>query len=219
MKTIFKTLVILLALFTVSCTAINTFEGYAFPQAVRVVTPFGSGSGVIIEEGVLTAAHVIDNIGSEKYYVVTKTASFSGDRYLYRGDKGPNDRVVLKVETKIPPAKVYCGPLKTGERVIHVGYPGTGGSGVIRSITYGRISVVNTEEQGDYSNMVGADLGADAGSSGGPVFNMKGEVVGIVVAVGRGHYGSLWTTLIARPPPEVCPALSQGLPVISNEVP
>lgn len=214
----------LLALFLslallVGCSA--RFEGYEFPQAVKVVTPLGSGSGAVIEQGVLTAEHVISALseGGEDYYVLTTGGTFSGNTYFYRGGVGANDRAVLNVDTGIRPAMVYCGPLKTGERVIHVGYPGTGEGRTLRYISYGRISSTDIGNQGDYSNMVSLDIAADAGSSGGPVFNMKGEVIGVVVAVGRGHYGSLWATLMARPPAEVCPDFTTLHPVISNEVP
>jgi hypothetical protein len=214
-----KILAIMVVLASVSCVVTDRFEGYAFPQAVQIVTPYGTGSGVVIEQGVLTAEHVLTPLGDEDYSVVAGKRSFVGNEYVYRGGFGIDDRAILKVQTGIPPAPVYCGPLKTGERVIHVGYPGTSQGKSIRSITYGRISNTDVGDQGEFSNTVGAVLGADAGSSGGPVFNKKGEVVGVVVAVGRHHYGSLWTTLIARPPPEACPKPVNYYPAISNEVP
>jgi len=203
-KILTKALIALsLVALVVSCAV--RFEGHTFPEAVKVVTPFGHGSGVVIREGVLTAEHVISSLreGGEDYYVLVDGRSFSSNSYVRRGTDGKNDRAILNVDVGILPAKVYCGPLLLGQPVIHAGYPSISGT-TTKYVTYGRINSVDIGGEGTHSNMVGLDISADAGSSGGPVFNMKGEVIGIVIAVGRGHHGAMWTTLMALPPPEIC---------------
>lgn len=196
------------------------FVGQEFPEVVKVVTPFGHGSGVVVEQGVLTAEHVVSFLvqGGREYKIETANGTFEGNTYSLRGGRGRIDWAILNVETGIKPARVYCGPLQLGEPVVHVGYPQISGT-VSKYITWGRVNSVDTGGEGAYANMVGLDIGADAGSSGGPVYNRRGEVIGTVIAVGRGHYGSMWTTLMARPPAEVCPPKPDPLPVISNEVP
>lgn len=140
-----------------------------------------TGSGFILSEQghVVTNHHVIE--GSSKLMVVT----YDGREYpaTLIGSDSTNDVALLKVEgDNLQPVTVgNSDALIVGDQVVAIGNP----LGELTStLTVGYISAkerdVNTE--GFAINMLQTDAAINSGNSGGPLFNMRGEVIGITTA-------------------------------------
>jgi serine protease Do len=161
---------------------------------VQVRTPGGLGSGFFInEEGYLiTNFHVIE--GETQISVeVFQLKKGELDRKSYRQVRiiAMNkfaDLALLKVEDKDAPlfSWVLLGesdPLAVGERVFAIGSP----LGLERTVTEGIVSTKTRQMQGELYLQTTAQI--NPGNSGGPLFNMRGEVVGVTnmkLAFGEG---------------------------------
>ncbi len=98
---------------------------------------------------------------------------------------------VLKVEPKAPLKAVKFGDSRTmriGDWVMAIGNPfGLGGS-----LTVGVVSARGRNiNAGPYDNFIQTDAAINKGNSGGPLFNMKGEVIGINTAIISPSGGSI----------------------------
>ena len=147
------------------------------------VSAVGMGSGFIISEDgyVLTNYHVIEKSKS------TKVILENGTEYQASliGYEAENDVAVLKILTDDKFTPVTLGKSQNiieGEDVVAIGNP----LGELTfSITKGIISAVDRTIQLDqYTsiNMFQVDCAVNEGNSGGPIFNARGEVIGIVSA-------------------------------------
>lgn len=140
-----------------------------------------SGSGFILSEDgyILTNYHVIEggsNITVSFYDGTTKSAEVVG----YDSD---NDVAVLKTDAKnLHPAELGdSDDLSVGDTVLIIGNP----LGKLSyTLTSGVVSALNRKLTDDYTaiNMFQTDAAVNSGNSGGPAFNMDGEVVGIVTS-------------------------------------
>lgn len=144
-------------------------------------TAVSTGSGFILTEDgyVVTNAHVVDGATS-----VTVT-THDGDVYDAKvlGADTVNDVAVLKVEAEGLQAVTIgsSGDLIVGDQVVAIGNP----LGELTStLTAGYISAKDRSVATDGSiiNMLQTDAAINSGNSGGPLFNMRGEVVGITTA-------------------------------------
>ncbi len=154
-----------------------------FPQFVQQAT--GAGSGVIISEDgyLITNAHVIlnENTGSPAETVtvrLTNGEEYKAEVITYDSDE---DIAILKINaTGLTPAR--CGDsdrLVVGEEILVVGNPlgELGGS-----VSNGIISATQREIEigGVTMSLIQTNAAVNPGNSGGGMFNMKGEFVGIV---------------------------------------
>jgi len=142
----------------------------------------GLGSGVLIDRlgVVLTAAHVVQV--AEEIQVQFTSGEIIPAKV--RGSVPSADLAVLKLER--PPADAVAAPLgdsdsvEVGEQIFIVGAP----LGISHTLTVGHISarrVTNSMFGGLLTTeMFQTDAAINVGNSGGPVFNMSGEVIGIV---------------------------------------
>jgi formylglycine-generating enzyme required for sulfatase activity len=133
-----------------------------------------SGTGVIVHpEGyILTAYHVVAN--ARRIMVVT-AGEFRAPAVVVSADPD-HDLVLLKIETVgLSEALLgYAGAVRLDQEVIVVGFP----FGLREvSVTRGRIAAVRTK---GVRRVFQVDAAINPGSSGGPVFNRLGELVGIV---------------------------------------
>ena len=152
-------------------------------------TGSSSGSGFILTENgyVVTNAHVVDGASS----ITVTTHAGEELKAKLMGSDATNDVAVLKVEAEGLPA-VSVGSstdLIVGDQVVAIGNP----LGELTStMTVGYVSAkdrdVNTD--GTTINMIQTDAAINSGNSGGPLFNMKGEVVGITTAKYSGSSAS-----------------------------
>ncbi|MBC3870344.1 DegQ family serine endoprotease [Undibacterium oligocarboniphilum] len=143
------------------------------PQQEEEV-PRGVGSGFIVSQDgyVLTNAHVVDG-ATDVYVKLTDKREFKAKVV---GTDKRTDVAVLKIEaSKLP--KVTVGDsskIRAGEWVIAIGSP----FDLENTVTAGIISA-KARDTGDYLPLIQTDVAVNPGNSGGPLINMRGEVVGI----------------------------------------
>jgi len=146
------------------------------PQAPREQESQSLGSGFIISSDgyILTNAHVVDS--AEKITVrLTDKREFKAK--VIGADKR-TDVALLKIDaTGLP--KVSLGnpdQIKVGEWVLAIGSP----FGFDSSVTAGIVSAKGRSlPQENFVPFIQTDVAINPGNSGGPLFNMKGEVIGI----------------------------------------
>lgn len=147
-------------------------RGPETPQEEDV--PRGVGSGFIISADgyVLTNAHVVD--GADDVYV-TLTDKREYKAKMIGVDKR-TDVAVVKIEGNSLPRLTIGDPnkLRVGEWVIAIGSP----FGLDNTVTAGIISA-KARDTGDYLPLIQTDVAVNPGNSGGPLINLRGEVVGI----------------------------------------
>ena len=134
------------------------------------------GSGFIMSQDgyILTNAHVVD--GADEVTVrLTDKREFKAK--IIGADKR-TDVALLKIEASGLPAVKMADPaqLKVGEWVVAIGSP----FGFDNSVTAGIVSAKGRSlPQENYVPFIQTDVAINPGNSGGPLFNMRGEVVGI----------------------------------------
>ncbi|HEY6643807.1 DegQ family serine endoprotease [Povalibacter sp.] len=137
----------------------------------------GEGSGFIVSPDgyILTNAHVVNG--------ATQVTVRMTDRREYEakviGVDERTDVAVIKIDGKnLPIVKLGdASKLKPGEWVIAIGSP----FGFENSVTAGVVSATSRSMPGEanYTPFIQTDVAVNPGNSGGPLFNLKGEVVGI----------------------------------------
>jgi serine protease Do len=136
--------------------------------------PRGVGSGFIISADgfVLTNAHVVD--GADEVYV-TLTDKREYKAKIIGVDKR-TDVAVVRIEGNNLPRLTIGDPskLRVGEWVIAIGSP----FGLDNTVTAGIVSA-KARDTGEYLPLIQTDVAVNPGNSGGPLINMRGEVVGI----------------------------------------
>ncbi|NVK35728.1 MAG: DegQ family serine endoprotease [Rhodobacteraceae bacterium] len=148
------------------------------------------GSGFVIDgvEGIIiTNNHVIE--GADEI-----TANFNDGTKLKAeliGTDPKTDLAVLKVEPEAPLTAVSLGDsdkIRVGDWVMAIGNPfGLGGT-----VTVGIVSARNRDiKAGPYDNFIQTDASINRGNSGGPLFDMDGNVVGINTAIISPSGGSI----------------------------
>ncbi|MCS0580418.1 DegQ family serine endoprotease [Massilia pinisoli] len=142
------------------------------PQEERVQRGVGSGF-IISDDGyVLTNAHVVE--GADEV-VVTLT-----DRREFKakvlGSDARSDVAVLKVDARnLPSVRIGdSSKIRVGEWVIAIGSP----FNLENTVTAGIISA-KARDTGEYLPLIQSDVAVNPGNSGGPLINMRGEVIGI----------------------------------------
>ena len=86
---------------------------------------------------------------------------------------------ILNKDTTTPHLKFYKGEIKEGEEVFALGHP----MGMVWTVTKGIISSTERYSKHPYIKAVQTDAAINSGNSGGPLLNMKGEIVGINAAI------------------------------------
>jgi serine protease Do len=154
------------------------------PAVARVRNRSGTGSGFLIRPGlVVTNAHVIadDLIGS---IIVTFPSTPGGADRQYKAQLVHEDRkrdlAIVKVSATLAPLTIASKEIRKGERVYVIGSPGAGADVSSNAATQGSLS--NNDFHLDELRYYQTDAAVNPGNSGGPVFNSRGEVVGVAVA-------------------------------------
>ena len=147
------------------------------------------GSGFVIDPSglIVTNNHVIAN--AEQI-----TVTLSDDTTLQAeviGRDSVSDLALLKVEPKAPLAAASWGDsakARVGDWVLAIGNPfGLGGT-----VTSGIISATARDiHSGPYDDFLQTDASINRGNSGGPMFNLAGEVIGINTAIFSPSGGSI----------------------------
>ncbi len=180
------------------------FRQYEEGAPTREQKRFGLGSGVVIDESglILTNEHVIAN--ADKIMV-----TFSDGREVegvVQGKDKRSDLAVIKVDVEgLTAAQLGNSDLvRTGHWAIALGNPfgivgsGTENVGPEPTLTVGVVSATNRSlprtphMNRDFTGLIQTDAAINPGNSGGPLLNIKGEVIGINVAIfssSRGYEG------------------------------
>jgi serine protease Do len=136
--------------------------------------PRGVGSGFIMSADgyVMTNAHVVDG-ADEVYVTLTDKREFKAK--IIGVDKR-SDVALVKIEGNNLPRLMIgdSNKIRVGEWVIAIGSP----FGLDNTVTAGIVSA-KARDTGDYLPLIQTDVAVNPGNSGGPLINMRGEVVGI----------------------------------------
>ncbi|HUR43359.1 MAG TPA: trypsin-like peptidase domain-containing protein, partial [Aestuariivirga sp.] len=153
----------------------------------RTMTSMGSGFVVDGSGIIVTNSHVVE--GAESIEVRFQDSTVLKAELVGRDPK--TDIAVLRVKPVKPVPVVSFGDsdhLRIGEWVMAIGNPfGLGGS-----VSLGIVSARNRDiNAGPYDDYIQTDAAINKGNSGGPLFNLKGEVVGINTAIFSPSGGSV----------------------------
>lgn len=155
----------------------NLPRQFEFPDQPQDRGPMrGVGSGFIVSADgiVLTNAHVVD--GADEVTVkLTDKREFNAK--VLGADK-MTDIAVLKIDARDLPYVRIGDPraTKVGEWVVAIGQP----FGLENTVTSGIVSAKSRSLPGDsYVPFIQTDAAVNPGNSGGPLFNLRGEVIGV----------------------------------------
>ena len=166
-----------------------TVEVESYDNYGRPIAGLSSGTGFFISADgyVITNYHVID--GGTKVTVTTHNEEEYSAEII--GHEENNDLALLKVEGENLPYVTLgkSSDLQVGDQVVAIGNVL---STFASSLTVGYVSGVDrvVDTQGVAMNMIQTDVAINSGNSGGPLFNMRGEVVGITTAKFSGQSSS-----------------------------
>jgi len=151
------------------------FKRFA-PQMPREQESQSLGSGFIISADgfILTNAHVVDRADQ----ITVRLSDKREFKAKVIGADKRTDVALLKIEATGLPKVTLGSPelLKVGEWVLAIGSP----FGFDSSVTAGIVSAKGRSlPQENFVPFIQTDVAINPGNSGGPLFNMKGEVVGI----------------------------------------
>ncbi|MDP6447134.1 MAG: trypsin-like peptidase domain-containing protein, partial [Pirellulaceae bacterium] len=156
-------------------------------SVVIVANEEGSGTGFAVGENgyVLTCAHCVSHTSQNWVYFQSTPNSKPHKRTaeVVRVDVA-KDMALLKIVSKLKPTRLLIsGAVESGERVVVIGNPGLGELVLDQTLTEGIVSNAKRRFEGvDYMQTSAA---VNPGSSGGPVFNEQGTVIGMVALKGR----------------------------------
>ena len=146
------------------------------------------GSGFVISEDgyIVTNNHVIENADE------IEIEFFSGTRLKAKlvGTDPKTDIALLKVESATPLPFVAFGNSdlsRVGDWVVAMGNP----LGQGFSVSAGIVSARNRALSGTYDDYIQTDAAINRGNSGGPLFNMDGQVIGVNTAILSPNGGSI----------------------------
>ncbi len=151
--------------------------GPQMPQNPRNVPERrGQGSGFIISPDglILTNHHVVEGADELTVHLPDKRVF----KAKLIGSDAKTDVAVIKVDAKrLPTVKIGSSDkVKVGEWVAAIGAP----FGLDNTVTQGIVSAKSRNLEGDqFVPFIQTDVAVNPGNSGGPLFNLKGEVIGI----------------------------------------
>ncbi len=142
------------------------------------------GSGFAVAPTlVITAAHVAEAAG--KSVVVTSSAGRQSARVL--GSRAEDDIALLEVGQMLPPLTLATTPSKVGEWIVVIGNPFGSGMTATAGIVSAAPGAISATPE--LVRRLQIDAAVNPGNSGGPVCNLRGEVIGSttsLVANGQG---------------------------------
>jgi S1-C subfamily serine protease len=181
----------------------------------------GVGSGVLISEGgrVLTAAHVVES--ADRVRIQFAGGDVASARVV---SSDPAADVALLQVSHVPPGVVAAsmgdsGQVEVADQVFVVGAP----YGISETLSVGYVSARRSTRSAagepDSVELFQTDAAIAPGNSGGPMFNMRGEVIGIVSHIvsrsgGSEGIGFAVTSNAVRKHLLEAPALWTGLSVV-----
>src|SRR6202163_4827815 len=162
-------------------------QGDNSDQAPHRVNSLGSGFIIDATGFVVTNNHVIAD--ADEINVILNDGTKLTAQLVGKDSK--SDLALLRVHTDKPLKAVAFGDsdkLRLGEWVIAIGNPFSLGGTVTAGIVSARNRDINS---GPYDNYIQTDAAINRGNSGGPLFNLNGEVIGINTAIISPSGGSI----------------------------
>jgi serine protease Do len=162
----------------------DIFPGRSYSRRVPV-TSLGSGVVISPDGYIVTNAHVIR--GAQEIHVTFDTPKQHAARVIVADDEA--DLAIIKIDPPadgggwphLPPGRSH--DLLVGETVIAIGNP----MGYTNTVTTGVISATRRtlrfRDGLTYENLIQTDAPINQGNSGGPLLNVKGELIGINTAI------------------------------------
>ncbi|MEW5769050.1 MAG: DegQ family serine endoprotease [Pseudomonadota bacterium] len=152
------------------------FRRFGMPPPRQTVPRQAEGSGFIVSpDGViLTNAHVVDGASEVRVKLTDRREM----KARVVGVDRPSDVAVLRIDARgLPVVRLGASaPLRVGEWVLAIGSP----FGFENSATAGIVSAKSRALPDEaYVPFIQTDVAVNPGNSGGPLFNLRGEVVGI----------------------------------------
>lgn len=160
-------------------------DGGVYPDSLGVRVKSSLGSGVIVDPSgyILTNYHVIEGGSS------IQVSLFSAGKKTYAArvikEDPTRDLAVLKIDSSEPFAFAALGNsdlIEVADTVLAIGSP----FGLEQTVTKGIISDNKRSliiEGKEYPDLIQTDAAINRGNSGGPLINVKGEVIGINTAI------------------------------------
>lgn len=157
-------------------------------KETRKGTPVTSGSGFVVDGTgyVMTAAHVGKRVGNTVSAKAANGRVYSGDVIALKPD---NDMAVIRLRgfsgKAVTPANSQC--LSKGKMVYSLGRPHAQGDtarlGEFESASFGQaVHYAGADAKFGYPDAMVLRLSTQKGESGGPLFDQKGDLVGMVVS-------------------------------------
>lgn len=160
--------------------------GRGGPMPQRRSNALGSGFIISADGYIVTNNHVIEQADEVRVELYT-----GGELVAEVVGRDPRtDIALLKVASDDPLPFVVFGDsdaAKVGEWVLAIGNP----LGQGFSVSSGIVSARNRTLQGSYDDFIQTDAAINRGNSGGPLFNMAGEVIGVNTAILSPNGGSI----------------------------
>lgn len=138
---------------------------------IQIMTPYGSGSGFIIDGLIITNSHVVG--GLKEVVVSAKNIKRSIARVVYDDPYFDLAFISLKIPEPKQPLKLSTQVVEDGDTTIAIGHP----YGLNYTATEGIVSKAS-RLQGDLE-YIQIDAAINPGNSGGPLLNTDGEVIGV----------------------------------------
>lgn len=176
---------IFIVLFALVCAALAVANPDNKRFAVMIVTTDGrQGSGVVVEQGILTAAHVV---ADQDVLLEQFPDGHTAIGHVIKIDKDLDlGLITIEGYAAENKADIGCVP-NIGDRLFVIG----SGAGLPFSVKYG--SLANIDDRELY-----LDLNVYPGDSGSPVFNEDDEVVAIINSVGICNFGKIYSPSYGR---------------------
>ena len=198
------------------------FDWFFGPQSPQPRSPKGQeddvqrlqagGSGVIINPNgeVLTNFHVVDGLRGGEVSLEVKTANGKTYKATVLGKDKELDIALIKIDASHLPFAALgdSDAAKVGEWVVAIGNP----LGLEHTVTQGIISAKGRKLTGGLESFLQTDAAINRGNSGGPLLNLRGEVIGINTAInpeGQNLGFAVPVNMVKR----ILPELRSGKPV------
>ena len=138
----------------------------------QLVDGLSSGTGCVINKGgiILTSSHVVEKAS---HIEVTTSKGETYKAEVIQSENQNKDLALLKIKPNKPLPTIKLGDssiVKVGQKVLAIGNP----FGFNGTLTTGIVSRIDYER-----NKIQTDAAINPGSSGGPILNANGEVIGI----------------------------------------
>jgi S1-C subfamily serine protease len=161
------------------------------PSVALIKNRIASGSGFLVAKDlVVTNSHVVSDDTISGIVVTFPSSNVSTERYKVRlaYEDRKRDLAILRLQTApaLTPIALCSAKLSEGEDVVAIGSPGIPGidGGVSEnSVDKGTLGKLNFRFQGGDIEYIQHSAKINRGNSGGPLLSLRGDVIGVNVAV------------------------------------